>query len=168
MAEKISGYPVNKAKADIHNKDLLDVSNTPDSGSTYNESQKLEASVLKDWILDDAPKPIQGSVNATGTTYTVSSAEAYKLIYRDNAAANTTTIPNHATDAIPILSQIVIQRKGAGSSEIIFQEVSAGVPQTVTGVKNGNDEYLIELVGGGVILLKTGVNEWSIMGNLTL
>ena len=104
MAEKISGYPVSKTKANIHNKDLLDVSNTPDSGSTYDDSQKLEAGVLKEWILDDAPKPVRGSINATGLTYTVSSADAYKVIYRDNASANTTTIPNHATDAIPILT----------------------------------------------------------------
>lgn len=41
MGDKISGYPV---KTVIHNDDLLDFSNTEDSGSSYTASQKVKVS----------------------------------------------------------------------------------------------------------------------------
>ena len=47
MGDKISGYPV---KTVIHNDDLLDFSNTEDSGVSYTASQKVKVSELMSHI----------------------------------------------------------------------------------------------------------------------
>ena len=47
MGDKISGYPV---KTVIHNDDLLDFSNTEDSGASYTASQKVKVSELMSHI----------------------------------------------------------------------------------------------------------------------
>lgn len=162
---KISQY---NASTTLHDQDLFDKSNTEDAGSSYDESQKVSWLQLKTAFLSLFNGAIKGVLNVTASTYTVASADANKLIFRDNAGANTTTLPNHATDPIPILSTFTIAWKGAGRPEIIFEDVSAGVPQTVVGVQDASGDYKIELQGGSVFLVKTGVNEWYIAGNLML
>ena len=60
MAEKTSNYP---AKTTIHQDDLLDISNTEDGGSTYNESQKATINELIAYINANA----ETLYNADGT-----------------------------------------------------------------------------------------------------
>ncbi len=47
MGDKISGYPV---KTTVHGDDLLDFSNTEDSGSSYDESQKVTVDELVTYL----------------------------------------------------------------------------------------------------------------------
>lgn len=162
---KISQY---NASTTLHDQDLFDKSNTENGGTSYDESQKVTWAQLKTAFLALFNGAIKGVLNVTASSYTVASADANKLIFRDNASANTITLPNHASDPIPILSTFTIAWKGVGRPEILFEEVSLGVPQTVVGVKDGSDDYKIELQGGSVFLVKTGVNEWYIAGNLML
>lgn len=162
---KISQY---NSSVTLHDNDLFDKSNTEDGGTSYDESQKLTWLQLKNAVLSLFNGSIKGVLNVTASTYTVASADANKLIFRDNATANTITFPNEASDPIPILSTFVVAWKGLGRPEILFEEISLGVPQTIVGVSDSLGEYKIELEGGSVFLIKTGVNEWYIAGNLML
>ena len=47
MGDKISGYP---AKTTIHDDDLLDFSNTEDSGVSYDASQKVKVSEFMAYV----------------------------------------------------------------------------------------------------------------------
>lgn len=55
----------------------------------------------------------------TGTAYTLVLADAGKVVERNNASANTTTIPTNASVAFPVGTVIEVFQYGAGASSVV-------------------------------------------------
>lgn len=58
------------------------------------------------------------AVTQTGTNYTLTTADARKIIEMNNAAANTVTVPANATAAFPVGTVIDVMQIGAGATTI--------------------------------------------------
>ncbi len=97
-------------------------------------------------------------INAqTGTAYTVTTADVNKIVERNNAAANNTTIPNNTAQAIPVGSWVHIVQMGAGASTIVAD----------SGVTIRSPESLVlEKQYAACSLYKRATNEWVMMGYL--
>lgn len=96
----------------------------------------------------------------TGTTYTLVLADAPDVVVSlANAAAITVTIPTNATAAIPVGSSIDLWQKGAGQVTIVGDTgVTLSTPDTATAS--------LREEGSWAVLLKTGTNTWSLIGDL--
>lgn len=93
----------------------------------------------------------------TGTSYTLVSTDAAKLISLTNASPITLTVPTNASVAFPIGTQILIYQGGAGT-------VTVGGTPTIRsqGSKlKTNGQYAI------AGLLKVATDEWVFFGNTT-
>lgn len=55
----------------------------------------------------------------TGTSYTLALVDAGRVVERNNASANTTTIPTNATVAFPVGTVIEVFQYGAGTSSVV-------------------------------------------------
>lgn len=61
------------------------------------------------------------TINAqTGTSYTLTSADAGKVVDMNNASANTLTIPLNASVAFPVGTVVTVRQAGAGATTIAF------------------------------------------------
>jgi hypothetical protein len=90
------------------------------------------------------------SVNAqTGTTYTLTMADAGGVVTCTNGSAVTVTVPPNADVAFPIGTRIQVAQLGAGATS-----VAAGSGVTVTGAGNMGGQY------GAKTLTKTATNTW--------
>lgn len=97
------------------------------------------------------------SVNTqTGTTYTLISTDAQKLVTFGNAAATTVTIPANASVAFPIGTGIDVLQLGAGT--LTFSPAS-GV------TLNGTPGLRTRIQYSGGTLLKVGTDTWVIVGD---
>jgi hypothetical protein len=98
-----------------------------------------------------------GQFNAqTGTSYTLALTDVAKVVSLTNAAAITLTVPDNATVAFPIGTQILLYQGGAG-------QVTISSSATIR--SQGSKLKLIGqyAVGG---LLKVATDEWVAFGNL--
>lgn len=95
----------------------------------------------------------------TGTAYQLVLADSGKLVTMDNAAANTLTVPDNATEAFPIGTRIEVGSIGAGQTTI------AAGGSTVIDSKNG--DLLLTAQYSGATLTKRGTDLWWLVGDLT-
>lgn len=101
----------------------------------------------------------QLTINAqTGTTYTLTVADAGGLITLSNASAITVTVPANATIALPVGSQIALMQTGAGQ---VTLAQAAGVT-----INSFNSAKKIVGNGGLAVLVKTATNTWQAAGAL--
>lgn len=94
----------------------------------------------------------------TGTGYTLVLADRGKLITCSNAAANTVTVPQNSSVALPIGSVITVLQLGAGTTSFV-----AGTGATI--ISRG---ALLSLAGqyAGATLVKTATNTFWLSGDL--
>ena len=101
-----------------------------------------------------------GVLNAqTGTTYTLALTDVAKVVSLSNAAAITLTVPDNASIALPVGTQILLYQGGAGQVTIT---PAAGVDVRSNGAK-------LKIAGQYAVagLLKLATDEWVAFGNLT-
>lgn len=95
---------------------------------------------------------------STSASVTALLADDGKLVTMSNASANTFTIPPDSSVAFGIGTQINIAQLGAGQTTIV---AGAGVTLNSAGAKLKLDsQYAV------CTCVKTGTNEWFVVGNL--
>jgi hypothetical protein len=94
----------------------------------------------------------------TGTAYTLVLADRGKLITCSNAAANTVTVPQNSSVALPIGSIITVVQLSAGTTSFV-----AGTGATI--ISRGS---LLSLAGqyAGATLIKTATSTFWLSGDL--
>ena len=98
----------------------------------------------------------------TGLTYGVVSSDADDgiTVVRQNAAANTITLPLNSNQAIDVDKQVEIISIGAGQTTI---DVETGV--TINGVVDGS--VVINTQYQGAVAWKFATDEWIVIGDVT-
>jgi len=97
-------------------------------------------------------------VNTQTNSYTLALTDCSKLVYVNNASANTLTIPPNSSVAFPIGTRIVTGQYGAGQTTLT---PGAGVTIRSAGAKlKLNVQYSI------AHLIKIGTDEWQAYGDL--
>jgi len=96
----------------------------------------------------------------TGTTYTLVLTDAGKIVPRDNAASNTTTVPPNSSVAFPVGTVIFIRQKGAGASSVL-----AGSGVTINFPAGGG--LSIATQHKVIALMKDDTDTWSMHGGKT-
>lgn len=91
------------------------------------------------------------------TAYTLTAADAGRYIRMDHADPNTVTIPADATLAFPTGTQIHIRQAGAGQTSV---EGATGVTLNTAETLNLRTQH------STATLVKVGVDEWDLMGDL--
>lgn len=103
--------------------------------------------------------PITRAINPqTGTSYTLVLADAGKLVTLSNAAAIALTIPQNASVAFPVGTQIDLAQIGAG------QVTVGGAGVTIQ--SEGSMVKLYRQYSGGT-LIKRATDTWLLIGNLS-
>lgn len=127
---------------------------------TGHEGKVLAVNGTEDGVEWVERAPMRYTVNPQSGNYTLVLADADGVYVRMNVAtANTLTVPNNSTAAIPIGSAIPIKSAGAGQTTI----VAAG------GVTINSPETLkLRKQHSGATLIKVGTNEWDLTGDLEL
>lgn len=94
----------------------------------------------------------------TGTTYTLVASDKYTLVQRNNASANTITIPPNSSVAFPIGTEVHCIQYGAGQTSWV-----AG-----TGVTIRSRDAALGHAGQYAMstAIKIGTNEWALAGDL--
>ena len=123
-------------------------------GSVTDIDFRVTSGVLE-WRLDSGSW--QNNHNATintetASTYTLALVDAGGIVERNNASANTVTIPTNAAVAFPLGTRIDITQYGAGATTVD----GAGV--TLRGNLNISAQY------EGVSIYKRATDEWVITG----
>jgi len=93
----------------------------------------------------------------TGTTYTLALTDAGLVVERNNAAANTTTVPPNSSVAFPIGTVLEVAQIGAGASTIV---AGAGVTIRTPSTLVLRTQY------STVALRKRATNEWVLSGDV--
>ena len=98
-------------------------------------------------------------INAqTGTAYTLTLADTNKFITFSNAGASSLTVPNNASVAYPIGTNIKLAQIGAGQLTVV----------AASGVTVSADPGLkIAARYGGAELVKLATNSWILVGRLS-
>lgn len=94
----------------------------------------------------------------TGTAKNLVVDDNLKFIVMDNAAAQTVTIPENASEPFPIGSEIEFLREGVGT--VTFAVSGAAVLQSRSGLVMINARY------SAVALKKIDTDEWRLFGDL--
>lgn len=95
----------------------------------------------------------------SGVSYQLALSDAFRVVLRDNASANTTTVPVNASVAFATGTVIPIVQRGAGVSTIT---AAAGV--LLNGVDGGS--FAIDARYQMAALLKVGTNAWNLSGSI--
>lgn len=92
-----------------------------------------------------------------GPSYTLVLADAGKRVARNNAAANTTTVPPHSSVPFPVNTIIYVSQDGAGASSIV---AGSGVTiNTAEGLNIGGQYRMATLI-------KTSTDTWLSVGTM--
>jgi hypothetical protein len=98
------------------------------------------------------------AINAQTASYTAVLTDDGKLVTMSNASANNFTVPPNSSVAFGIGTQLNIAQLGAGATTIV---AGAGVTLNSAGAKLKLDsQYAL------CTCVKTGTNEWFVVGNL--
>lgn len=101
---------------------------------------------------------IAGQNVIAGGTHTLLLSDAGKLIRMTSAAVNTVTVPNNATTAFPVNTEIAIAQYGTGQTSIA---PAAGVTLNSEG---GNRNIRAQFTAAS--LIKVATDEWLLVGAL--
>lgn len=108
---------------------------------------------------DDTKSNVLRDVSTlTGTTYTLQSSDSGRYLRFSNSSAVTVTIPTNAAVPIPVNSQI--DGIAAGTGKVTFSPSSGVNVTSLSGYKSLSGK------GAGFTLVKTGVNDWDLVGTL--
>jgi hypothetical protein len=118
-----------------------------------------------DFVYDDANSRINATVaipttvthnTQTGTAYTLVLSDAGKVVERNSASANTTTIPPNSSVEFPVGTYLSVRQYGAGQSSIV-----AGAGVTINSYGGG-----LRLAGrfAEATLTKRAADEWVLTG----
>lgn len=99
--------------------------------------------------------------NTALTSYTFEAEDNQKIVIATSASTQTLTVPTNASVPFPTGTRIDVIRGGTGKVRIVRADV------TVT-INSINNMQYIASQWGAVTLLKTGVNTWIMIGNLSL
>jgi len=99
------------------------------------------------------------TVSQTGTTYTLVIGDAYDIVERNNASANTLEIPLNATVPFDVGTQIHIIQIGTGQTTI--QSTAGAVINSSNGLK-------LRTQWSVATLIKRATNTWIATGDLTV
>ena len=102
------------------------------------------------------PFPVQ---DFTGTAKNLTLSDNKKFIVMDNVAAQTITIPENAAEAFPIGARIEFSRENA-TGTVTFAVSGAAVLRSRDSLFSINAQY------SSVTLIKVGINEWRLIGDL--
>jgi hypothetical protein len=97
----------------------------------------------------------------TGTTYTIVSGDAQKLITLSNANPITLTVASNATQALPVGTQVTISQFGVGQVTV----VGASSPNPVT--INGTPGLKLRTQYSSATLIQVSTNNWLLVGDLS-
>lgn len=100
----------------------------------------------------------------TGTTYTIVSGDAQKLITLSNASAITVTVASNATQALPVGTQVNLVQYGAG--QVTIQGASSPNPVTIvsTGATAATPKTRVQY--STITLVQTSTDNWLAVGDL--
>ncbi len=99
-------------------------------------------------------------INAqTGTSYTFTLRDMYRLVTLDNASPITATIPDHDEELFPVGAQLDVIQVGVGKVTFI-----ASGDATIYS-RDGNLSIAAKSVG--VSLIQRSENVWELLGDLT-
>lgn len=101
----------------------------------------------------------------TGTTYTVVSGDAQKLITLSNAAAITLTIASNATQALPVGTQVTISQFGAGQVTIVG--ASSPTPVTIRSTGATSTAPVTRAQYSTATLIQTSTDNWLVVGDIS-
>lgn len=117
------------------------------------------------WIEISGQQGVSGAllpyeINAqAGTSYTLSTTEAGKLITFSSSSAVTLTVPLNSIAAIAVGTQIAFMQTGTGQ---ITVAPAAGVTLRSTTTLKTRSQYSV------CTLIKIAVNEWVVLGDLAV
>lgn len=103
--------------------------------------------------------PIEVNIVTYTSSSTLSKSDATKLVIMDVATANDLTVPPAVDVSYPIGTQISVVQNGAGKTRI-----KAGVGVTLN---SDTSKTYIASQFSGCTLIKTAINTWSLIGNLS-
>jgi len=95
----------------------------------------------------------------TGTTYTLALTDAAKVLWMDNAAAITLTVPLNSAVAFPVGTQIELVQSNAGAISV--------TPSGATVIVSEGGKRKTFAPYAGATLLKVAVDTWWLGGNIT-
>jgi hypothetical protein len=110
------------------------------------------------WIDQPVSGNAPRTINTQGASYTLQLSDAGAIVEMNVASANNLTVPDNATLAFPVGSQVDICQYGAGQTTVV---PAAGV--TIVSV---NSNKKIAARYGTATLYKRATNEWVLTGNL--
>jgi hypothetical protein len=98
-------------------------------------------------------------IDQTNTSYTLSITNNNHIIYADNTGPNTITVPSNSIAPFPIGAKIDVVKIGIGGTTI----------QAGSGVTINSADSALEIGSryGAVTLVKTDINTWLLIGNLS-
>ena len=145
MAEKKISQLTAKG-SNLETSDLLIISKSDGSGGY--DSKYITGAELANVTIDT--KTI---------SYTVTLADANKLIEINNASANALGVPLNSTDAFPIGTQILVTQLGTGQTTI--------TPTSGVTLRSSGGKLKIAAQYGIATLIKRATDEWYVAGDLT-
>ena len=95
----------------------------------------------------------------TGTTYTLVGSDAGKYVRMSNALASTLTVPPNSSVPFPVGTQITIEQGGVGQVAMV-EDVGVTINSPATLLLR--DQYSVSAI------VKVGVDEWTIMGDMEI
>lgn len=139
-------------------------------GTNNNERVRINSSgrLLVGKTADDvtgATVQVSGNISFTNSfntrisNYTLVLGDQCRIIQTDNASANTVTVPTDASVNFPVGTEIAVIQYGTGQTTIV---AASGVT-----IRSRNSYTKIADRYTGATLVKLGVNDWYLIGNLT-
>jgi hypothetical protein len=130
----------------------------PNGGTTGQVLAKNSNTNLDTHWIDQPSSNPPRSINTQAASYSLQLSDAGGIVEMNVATANNLTVPDNATVALPIGSQIDISQYGAGQTTVV---AAAGV----TIVSVGSNKKIGARYGTAT-LYKRATNEWLLTGNL--
>jgi hypothetical protein len=101
-------------------------------------------------------------VNAqSGTTYTLVTGDAQKIVTLSNASSITLTVASNATQALPVGTQVTISQYGAGQVTVVG--ASSPTPVTI----NATPGLKLRTQYSTATLVQTSTDNWLLVGDLS-
>jgi len=100
------------------------------------------------------------SIDEKTLSYTITAADANKMIRMNSSSNLELLIPANSSAAIPIGARIEVMRYGSGEVSIVIVSGSG-----VT-IRSKNNNARISTQYSGAMLTKIGTNEWHLIGDL--
>lgn len=100
----------------------------------------------------------------TGTTYTVVSTDAQKLITLNNASAITLTIASNATQSLPVGTAVNISQFGAGQVTVVGASSPNPVTIRSTGATAAQPKLRVQY--STATLIQTTTDNWLVVGDI--